>query len=222
MSPIEASGDLRVANGTLYLPNLSGTNGGALVVDTSTGEVSIGAKPGEGGGAGPAPQRVTSLPASPEDGQVVYLRPDPSNNPGVLWSLCYDAAAGAWDWIGGTPLYFESAGGGASFNSSAFTDVSGHLLTYTFPYGGTWRVTIGSRVDSGSTVSGQVEMAARVGATILVSLAWRGAEWQDGERTRTVSGIVASSTVRTQFATPTGEGRVFGPTRLAVRPVRIG
>lgn len=53
MSAIEVSGDLRVTNGTLYLPNLSGTNGGALVVDTSTGEVSVGAKPGEGGGAGP-------------------------------------------------------------------------------------------------------------------------------------------------------------------------
>jgi hypothetical protein len=48
---------------------------------------------------------VTTLPASPYDGQVVAYAADAAN--GVLWQLRYRAAASGsykWEFVGGTPL----------------------------------------------------------------------------------------------------------------------
>ena len=52
--------------------------------------------------------RVTSLPATPADGQEVYYVADAAN--GVLWHLRYNAASASaykWEFVGGSPLATE-------------------------------------------------------------------------------------------------------------------
>lgn len=48
--------------------------------------------------------RVTALPASPFDTQVVSYAPDAVTYPGVEWLCIYNSTTGYWDVIGGSPL----------------------------------------------------------------------------------------------------------------------
>lgn len=56
--------------------------------------------------------RVTSLPSSPFDGQEVDFVADSAN--GVIWRLCYRAAASGaykWEFVGGSSLFATGVGG---------------------------------------------------------------------------------------------------------------
>lgn len=66
-----------------------------------------------GGPMGPiaSPQRVTTLPTAPYDGQEVYYVADATN--GVLWHLKYNASSASaykWEMVGGSPLMSTALG----------------------------------------------------------------------------------------------------------------
>jgi hypothetical protein len=55
------------------------------------------------------PTRVTSLPASPFDGQEVYLVAD-AGPPVVLWHMRRNAALAKWEFMGGPPIAYRQEG----------------------------------------------------------------------------------------------------------------
>src|SRR4051812_173693 len=66
---------------------------------------------GDTGPTGPAPvvSRVTSLPASPTDGQEVYWQVD-AGPPTVVWHMRRNAALAKWEFLGGPPIAYRQEG----------------------------------------------------------------------------------------------------------------
>lgn len=96
------------------------------------------------GAAAPVIPRVSSLPASPVDGQECCYVADATN--GVLWHLCYNAASASaykWEFVGGSPLLAESYALVSTYTtgSPAFTfGPALAALQITLPLAGDWIV----------------------------------------------------------------------------------
>jgi hypothetical protein len=103
-----------------------------------------------------AVQLVTSLPASPFDGQVIDFLADADN--GVIWRLRYRAASPSlykWEWAGGDELYVPNGPGQAVLMQhqdfvwrNALESGSGADSGVTVPLGGDYVVHYGLWVDS--------------------------------------------------------------------------
>lgn len=83
---------------------------------------------------------VTSLPASPVDGQECNYLADATN--GVVWHLVYRLASGKWHYTGGPPL-FSQVLSFPNLNQSAYYDWSGPSITV--PIAGDYSVALGFR-----------------------------------------------------------------------------
>ena len=78
---------------------------------------------------GTTPPIVTTLPSSPQFGEVVTYVADATN--GVYWSLQYDGGGTyPWKYIGGPPLY-DAGGGYQAITSTSHVDLTGVTINTT-------------------------------------------------------------------------------------------
>jgi hypothetical protein len=182
--------------------------------------------PGATGPAGPAPARVTALPTTGlTDGMLVALQPDPTNDPGVLWTMRYDATAAKWDFLGGSPLLVQPADFSITAGAGTAQAVTGGAWTATVA--GTYDVLTSTVFNLGET--GWVYLAPKFTA------AWSGA---DGPRawSSTAAGAGSGSTGSTRARGTIGAGgaitlyarrdsagtAALAALRMAITPVRLG
>jgi hypothetical protein len=166
---------------------------------------------------------VTSLPASPVDGQEVSYLVDATN--GVVWQLKYRAATSGtakWHSIGGASLYSENLVLDTT-TSASFIDIAGGP-TLTIPVAGTYEVEYGARAWSSSSAQG-AHTGIFLGATpteYLDSFAATAPTAYNAFRA-TRATLAASATVKLQYrGTAAANTYNFEKRWVRVRPVKIG
>lgn len=103
---------------------------------------------------------VTTLPASPVDGQECNLLADATN--GVVWHLVYRASSGKWHFTGGPPL-FSQVLSFSNLNQGGYFDWSGPSITV--PVAGDYGVAFGFRPYKFDAGKFTAYMSFQVGAT---------------------------------------------------------
>lgn len=98
------------------------------------------------------PQFVSTLPASPTDGQEVYYQASGDMaTQGVTWHLRYRSAAngassgsGAWEYLGGPPMFSENTNGTTRSGSTAWGPGNNSPSTpsITLPEAGDWNLDL--------------------------------------------------------------------------------
>lgn len=183
------------------------------------------------GGGDVEPQRVTSLPVLPSDGQEVYFVADDAN--GVLWHLRYNAGSSSpykWERVGGPGIRAYDATrvfvGGDGFLYDPATGNTKTDLKLTLPLAGEYRVTVEAMLTNDTT--GQTCLASYdVGATAY-SEAWGDYHYppvanQKKRARAAASHTVAAGTVLTYRGGPSGSGIQYHSYRaLLAEPVRVG
>ena len=202
--------------------------------DTDTVTTMLAGPQGPPGPAGNAPPVVTSLPASPIDGQECYFLADSTF--GVLWHLRYRAASASpykWECVGGLPLTAEVTGQG-TLASATYADIptapgpslvaplagdymlagasalADNQLSATFA--ALVAIQIGATVPSDNDVTNQLYGVTNASGNTVSSLGSR-------EYRRTVS--AANTTIKV-VARQAGGSPIVGVRSLAIRPVRVG
>lgn len=169
-----------------------------------------------------APQRVTSLPASQPDGTEVYLQPDPSGQPGVLWHMRYDATAAKWDFVGGADLLNQTATNNTITATSAAA-LPTATVSVTIPVAGEYEIITSASGDAPSPIGSGQMFITPVGGGLAASqsngVMWRSDNWNTGQRT--VRQTLTTGTLALQAWTVNGTGRIFACS-LGIRPIRIG
>jgi hypothetical protein len=178
----------------------------------------------------PLPPTVTSLPASPVDGQEIYFVADSAN--GAVWHLRYRAASSSpykWEFLGGAGLHTEAFGSGSITPANGFTSSlsSNTLSGMTLPLAGDYDATItygymgsdtaGGFVEMGITWSGASPSAADC-ASAYISTAGTG---YPGSMHRRVTGRAAASQIFPVYHVSLGTA-TFTRGTLRVAPVRVG
>jgi Collagen triple helix repeat (20 copies) len=178
--------------------------------------------------ASSGPARVTSLPASPTDGQEVYYVADATN--GVLWHLRYNAGSASaykWEFVGGRPLHTQVD---AKENTTVAT--YGNLTTVgpdvTVPLVGDYDVSFGAAIISqGATHLSSMGLTVNAAAVVV------GDEASVNNQTNTVgatammtrrkTAIPASALLRMQYKTNSvGVVADFSFRWLQAIPIRVG
>lgn len=174
----------------------------------------------------PSVTLAQGLPATPVDGQTVYLilpaSYDPVGGKPVRWLCTYDAASAMWH-VAGAPLYAE-----VQTSETTVSNVYAALATagpsITLPRPGDYEIEVGANIG-GSVAGGGGLMSYAIGgaaaadadsAAIVVSSAGASASVV---RTREKTGLTAV-TVTAQYRVPGGTG-TFADRFLAITPVRI-
>lgn len=171
---------------------------------------------------------VTSLPASPTDGQEVYFVADATN--GIIWHLRYRAAAPGsykWEFVGGPPMFaaWDDTSAMMNITSNAWTDANdGHGPSIAVPLKGDYRAEWGAR-QSGPA-GGFAMSAPKFGAN-----ATRDQDWCsvgagiDVAASKYTGGTCANAgdIIKLQYRNYSGSGNAGFQTRwLSVLPVRVG
>lgn len=116
---------------------------------------------------GALPDFVTSLPASPQDGQEVYFVADATA--GVVWHLRYRAASGSaykWEVVGGPPLLAEVTTAETPGSNAAYVDLTTVGPQVTVPLAGEYDTAYGAQFVQGVANNGQSGyMGLRIGVT---------------------------------------------------------
>lgn len=112
------------------------------------------------------PALVSSLPASPIDGQEVYYLADATN--GVVWHLRYRAASASaykWEFVGGAPMQtIVSAGEGNGATLNTWMDLATVGPIVTVPRAGEYLAQFGAQLSVPAAVS-TASTGIAVGAT---------------------------------------------------------
>lgn len=183
--------------------------------------------------AGVAAATVTSLPASPVNGQECYYLADATN--GVVWHLKYRSASASaykWECVGGRPLRAEVINTQSRSNAT-YGDLATVGPSVTVPLAGEYDIRIeamigipaGSTAGSGALASIQIGGAAAVDGDSIEFTAYTGGTTTQGatvgrDITRTVSpaGIAVKMVYRGLDALAYN----YTYRRLGVIPVRVG
>jgi hypothetical protein len=168
---------------------------------------------------------VTSLPASPIDGQEIYYLADATN--GIIWHLRYRASSSSaykWEFVGGSSLLAETA---ADAGLTTTIAVIGPSLTlplagnYDFGFGArSWQAnTAGASSNvwiylNGSQIANIDNWQGSPGTSITL---WAGHTMRRTRGTATASGWVADL----RGSVSTGSG-IASARWLEICPVRVG
>jgi hypothetical protein len=188
--------------------------------------------------ASPAPT-VTSLPASPVDGDEVVYTADGTN--GVSWRLRYRSASASsykWEFVGGASLastvLTEQALGATAV---AYIDLSTVGPQITAPLAGDYKIEWGANAVINTTVTVVSGMGIKFGSASAPADANPGTRWVahfgqaavTGGASRAgisnidvATGVAASTLIKAQYYQNNGSTTSFGNRRLVVTPVRVG
>jgi hypothetical protein len=109
--------------------------------------------------------KVTSLPATPADGDEVYYEADATN--GIYWHFRYNADSAStykWEFIGG-PSIFAEVVTDETTTSTTYADLDTVGPSATVPLAGDYDVAIGY---SGKSAANSVLMSYAIGGTAAV------------------------------------------------------
>ena len=177
---------------------------------------------------------VTSLPASPTDGQEIILA-DSTTAATYAWQLRYNANAVSsykWDFVGGSQLAAEVTPA-ESTTSTSYTDLATTAgQTVTTPVAGDYDIQINSqsRVNSGGAAAGQYisYMTVKVGSNAasdaeanIFGTYCNVESLANIERTIRKTGLAASTALVLKFKSGSGTS-TFANRRIAITPVRVG
>lgn len=176
--------------------------------------------------------RVTSLPASPVDGQEVVYVADAAN--GVLWRLRYNAGAVSvykWEFVGGSPLFSEVGSPGSGDEgtaSTSYTTLTSSGPNVALPLAGDYDVEVmcaayNTGANIGSAMSYQIGATAAVEADAAISQsssASTGVPYAVARRRKTgLAAVTLSARYRSAGA---GTANFRWGRRMTVWPVRVG
>ena len=177
------------------------------------------------------PPAVSSLPASPVDGQECYFTADAAN--GVQWHLRYRAAASGpykWEVIGGASLYAEVAAQQPVTGGGAFADPATAGPQITVPLAGDYDMvsaclvfnTAASGGANGLIAAPKIGAAAAVDTDAIIQAAVPFGTYTTAGRTIRRTVPAAASLVKLQYRI-LGAGTVNTGLRvLNLMPVRVG
>lgn len=171
---------------------------------------------------------VTSLPASPVDGQEIRFLADALN--GIVWSLRYRAvAAGAykWEFIGGSPLFsWTDTDETVANTSNSIVDLGGPLAT-VLPLAGDYHVEVDVILQApASNVQTNVWIFTGAngsgGANLIASEPWIGTgPYGSKVEIRARLNALAAGTIRLRASTNGGSINWIRKS-FKVTPVRVG
>lgn len=175
------------------------------------------------------PQRVTSLPASPVDGQECYYVADATN--GVIWHLRYNAGSASaykWEVVGGGELHAQTVTGLEAVTDGATahdpTTVDNGIV---IPLAGDFIATYGALMDAalpegnGQILQNVYNVTDAATTAIGFSNAVRSGNFTYGSASAKFTLTAGGRTIRTRYTTVAGAGRRQSPF-LTIRPVRVG
>lgn len=174
------------------------------------------------------PTLVSSLPASPVDGQEIYYLADSTN--GIVWHLRYrlaSASASKWEFVGGSHLHaLVAASEGTSLTS--FADLGTVGPSITVPLAGDYDIGYGAQIAPPATSAVTGLMSIAVGGTgavdadaVVVQTPSAGNAAGSPWRTVRKTGVAASAAVTAKYRTTNGTTN-FSARTLRVTPVRVG
>jgi len=222
--------------GSSYRRKVAGTTATAPGSDSPNWEViSLKGDTGATGATGPNHPLVSSLPASPANGQEVYFQTAAMQTAGVMWHLRYrslnvdgtaNTSAYKWEYVGGAPLVGRP---GAVYNTSSITYVDVGA-TVTVPLAGDYQARQSGR--GGTQAMGQrmyTRVAASNGAVannpelVLIGSTNTSNDATDKNLASDyeITGIAAGGTLRFQARVDSGSIYVVHPA-LIVLPMRVG
>lgn len=175
---------------------------------------------------------VTSLPASPQDGQECLLLADAAN--GVVWHLKYRAASSSaykWEFIGGNSLRSEVATEELRIGAT-YGDLATVGPQITLPLAGDYIVSGGAHAWISGTGASQVFAAVKLGTAATADTEALAASYtipqavanaQGGQSSREIlaAARAAADVLKMQYRASAGTG-VWTRRWLAVRPRRVG
>lgn len=169
---------------------------------------------------------VTSLPASPFDGQEIRYLADAAN--GIVWTLRYRAASASaykWEFVGGGDLYSEVVANEAT-SATSYVDLTTVGPSVALPLAGDYDVEIGAKM-AGNADAVNVYMSYAIGATAasdndLINRQANGAGYAGPHdaRVRRKPGLaVVMLTAKYKVGNVSGN---FGYRWMRASPVRVG
>jgi hypothetical protein len=175
-----------------------------------------------------APPLVTSLPASPTDGQEVYFLADTGG--GIIWHLRYRAASAStykWEFVGGPPLRVAQTSS-AGIGPSAWIDIP-NMANLVVPLAGDYeadaKCACYNNGQAGNMGFGIAVGASTPGVNDYVEHNHTGAGLRAGIATfATVTVTTAGGDIRCRGFTQVAGGQftTFDQRRLRAYPVRVG
>lgn len=181
----------------------------------------------------PGPERVTSLPAYPFDGQEVYYVADATN--GIIWHLRYNASGGTykWEFVGGNHLEVVQTAPAVQFTADLATyGAMGNMGLLSLPRPGVYDVWFNGSAQpaASSTTTWDFRVATSVtGGSIGVPLVQENVRGAGPDTLRHVSDgprrvtLAAAATIGLVISS-TNIGIAFGQNpqfALGARPVRL-
>jgi len=96
---------------------------------------------------------VTTLPASPTDGDTIYYQTAAMATLGLVWTLRYRSGGGTykWEFVGGDPLYAK-ANGGVTATTNVHTQKTGGP-SFAIPAAGEYLMTYGATAQAAVTAN---------------------------------------------------------------------
>lgn len=175
---------------------------------------------------------VTSLPGSPNDGDLVVFAGDASN--GVEWLLRYNAGSGSaykWEFLGGGAMYFMVSTD-ESTASASYVDLTTVGPSLTVPLAGDYRIQGGCSTWRSTAGAAQSLMSLKVGAAAtsdsdkivwFASAADAGATQKSitGQRELRKLGLTAGTVLKMQYKSTSGTAQ-FLDRWMAIQPVKVG
>lgn len=201
-------------------PGISGrryyaTDTGVEYRDTGTSWVALGV------------ELVTSLPASPFNGQIVDYLADATN--GIVWRLRYRSASASaykWECIGGRPLFTGTTGQFDTPSAGSWATTGTQLVLPALA--GDWDVEATGEIYN-NTNGGQADLGISVNASTPAAASTGTHQEPTGANSNIetitianrITGLAASPTLSLRTFASTGIARIARRT-LAVIPARVG
>jgi hypothetical protein len=183
----------------------------------------------------PAVPLVSSLPASPIDGQVVDYLADATN--GIIWRFRYRAASASaykWEFVGGASLHNEVlTASGENVTSTVYAAITTPGPSLTLPLAGDYDIETEFAAYHQSN-NGSVLMSYTIGATaaaeidaVAITVSTALGDLVRACKTRRKLGLSAV-TLTAQYRTISGTGVVMGTSNIGgaarvmrATPVRV-
>lgn len=161
----------------------------------------------------------TTLPASPADGDI-HILVDSTTTPTFHWTFRYNSSnttAYKWEFVGGLPLLFHSAGGSVAAGGTTT------WISSTLPVAGVYDFSLGAVFTGGQTSAPVGNIRLSVGGVDRINVSTSGVAGGDmgGGMGHTGTYAAASAvTVRTVHG-GSGDSIAASVIRLAVTPMRV-
>lgn len=168
---------------------------------------------------------VSSLPASPVDGQIINYEADATS--GVIWQLRYRSASASsykWEFIGGGCLYAQDTSGNRNTSSSAYQTTGSPSIT--LPLAGDYELVFGAAAVQSNVAGGNaMYLGLHIGGTLRQETFFQGVGTGNAgpmSYTAIRTGVTASSAIDVRYKSASSFSSSFLEMFVSARPRRVG